>query len=224
MTVIGVPCINRPDLLGEFLRSIDTDWPVLVIDNSTGTEVSAVAWEMDRDVVLMPSNLGVAASWNFLIRTHPAEAWWCIANADTVLGPGDLERLAEEMAKPGPRWVGVNGDWRVFGINAECVQQVGWFDENFVPIYCEDADYERRCELAGVEVYHIPGGARHFGSASISSGFEQANTRTYPANVAYYREKWGGPVRQPVYTSPFNRGGPVSEWSLSLARLRVLAW
>jgi GT2 family glycosyltransferase len=225
VTVIGVPVINRPDLLVRFLDSIDTDWPVVVIDNSDDSEIIDELADRDVALVLPPSNLGVAASWNFIIRTHPHESWWCIANADTCLAPGDLNRLAAEMAKPGPRWVGMNGDWRVFGINAECVERVGWFDENFHPIYCEDADYERRCDLSDVSRYFIPGGATHEGSAAIRSGFARQNDRTYPDNRSYYESKWGGPLRGgEVYTTPFNRGGSVRDWTLDLARLRANAW
>ena len=157
----------------------------------------------------------------------PAEPWWCIANADTELAPGDLDRLALEMEKPGPRWVGMNGDWRVFGINRECVETVGFFDENFHPCYCEDADYEYRCTLAGVPWYSIPGGASHVGSAAIASdpAFMAANARTYPANRAYYEAKWGGPLRGGErFMTPFECGASVRDWTLGLRRVRELAW
>lgn len=232
MTVIGVPCINRPDLLERFLRSVDTGWPVVVIDNSDGLEVADAADRVaddgwDVSVVSMPSNLGVAASWNLIIRTHTAASWWCIANADAELAPGDLDRLALEMDKPGPRWVGMNGDWRVFGINRECVEAAGLFDEGFYPCYLEDCDYEYRCSLVGVPWYFIDGGATHEGSAAIRSDPRLAarNAVTYPANLARYREKWGGTHRGgETFTTPWNKGGSVRDWTLELSRLRELRW
>lgn len=223
--IIGIPVINRPDLLARTLDSIDVDWPVVVIDNSPGAEIAEVCADRDVTLVCPPANLGVAASWNLIIRTHAAEPWWCIANADTVLAPGDLARLAAEMAEPGPRWVGMAGDWRVFGLSSDAVDAAGLFDENYHPIYCEDADYEYRCSLAGVPWYFIDGGATHEGSAAIRSGYGSANARTYPANRAYYDAKWGGPLRGgETFTSPFNRGGTVRDWTLDLRRLRDLAW
>lgn len=227
MPVIGVPVINRPDLLAAFLDSIDQPWPVVVIDNSAGDEIAEVCADRDVTLVCPPSNLGVAASWNLVIRTHPDEPWWCIANADTVLGPGDLARLAAEMAQGGPRWVGMNGDWRVFGLSAEAVDLAGLFDENYHPIYCEDADYERRCSLAGVPWYFIDGGATHAGSAAIRSDphYAARNAQTHPANLAYYVAKWGGGHRGgEVFASPFDRGGPVREWTLDVSRLRQNRW
>ena len=224
--IIGVPCISRPDMLARFLRSVDTDWPLVVIDNSSGTEIAEACEPFDVTLVMPPSNLGVAASWNFLIRTHPAEDWWCIANADTELAPGDLERLARAMVGDEPRWLGMNGDWRVMGLNRACVEIVGFFDENYHPIYCEDADYERRCTLAGVEWGFIDGGATHAGSATIQERrYGEANARTYPQNVDYYRRKWGGHLRGgETYSTPFNRGGSVRDWTLDLSRLRAQAW
>ena len=222
--IVGIPVINRPDLLLRMVDSIDVPAEVVVIDNSPDGAIVDALGDRDVSLVIPPTNLGVAASWNLIIRTHPAEPWWVIANADTELAPGDLERLAAEMAKPGPRWVGMNGDWRVFAINAAAIEAAGFFDENFHPIYCEDADYERRCSLAGVHWYFVPGGATHAGSTAIRSGYAAANARTYPANVAYYAAKWGGPVRGGTYTSPFNRGGSVRDWALDLWRLRELAW
>lgn len=227
MTVIGVPVINRPDLLARFLDSIDVDWPVVVIDNSDGDAIAEVCGSRPVTYLPMSANLGVAASWNLVIRTHPQDLWWCIANADTVLATGDLDRLALEMDKPGPRWVGMNGDWRVFGISAECVDRVGFFDENFHPCYCEDADYEYRCTLAGVPWYTIAGGATHEGSAAIRSDarYADGNARSYPANRAYYEQKWGGPLRGGErFTTPFDTGGSVRDWALDLGRVRDLAW
>ena len=224
--VIAIPVINRPDLLRACLASIDE--PVerlIVIDNSGTGELGDVASEARPDALIVdpPANLGVAASWNLAIKSTAAAPWWCIANADTIFGPGDLERLAGSMQDRG--WVGMNGDWRVFGLWAETVERVGFFDENFHPIYCEDADYERRCDLSDVSWGFIDGGAKHEGSAAIRSGFAEANARTYPANLDYYRRKWGGDLRGgEQFTTPFNRGGSVRDWSLDLSRLRTLAW
>lgn len=224
--VLGIPVINRPDLLAECIASIDHDVRLVIIDNSRegfAAEIAPAAW-----TVRPPSNLGVAASWNFIIRTAPADPYWLIANADTTFGPGDLARLCAEMERGGPRWVGINGDWRVFGLSAEAVEKVGFFDEGgFVPIYCEDADYEYRCSLAGIPWYFLHGGSTHVGSVSYRSDERngQHNARTYPANVAYYRQKWGGSPRSgECFTTPFNAGGHLGDWRLRLDRLRDNAW
>jgi GT2 family glycosyltransferase len=224
--ILGIPILNRPDLFAACIDSIDIPVQLVVIDNSpegfAPEYVPESAW-----VVQPPSNLGVAASWNLVIATAPKDPYWLIANADTRFGPGDLARLCAEMEQGGPRWVGMNGDWRVFGITAECVERVGWFDPNFAPIYCEDADYEYRCSLAGVPWYFLNGGAEHVGSVSYRSDERNArhNARTYPENLRYYQEKWGGSPRGgEAFTSPWNLGGHVGDWRLRLERLRANAW
>ena len=223
--ILGVPCIGRPDLLLRLIGSVDEPCTVLVVDNSPDGTVSEAMGDRAR-CLWFPSNLGVAASWNLVVKSYPAEPWWLIANADTVLGPGDLARLRSEMDRGGARWVGMSGDWRVFGITRECVDAVGLFDENYHPIYVEDADYERRCDIAGVPRYSVPGIASHEGSATIRDPRRAAsNARTYPANVAYHEAKWGVGVRQAGgHSSPFGRGGSVRDWTLDTARVRALSW
>lgn len=226
---LGIPVINRPDLFRACVASIDYPVRLVVIDNSPESFAADILADtaLDYFVTEPPANLGVAASWNLIIRTAPADPLWLIANADTTFGPGDLERLAGEGEMFGPRWVGMNGDWRAFAINAECVDRVGWFDENYHPVYCEDADYERRCTLAGVDWYFIDGAATHVGSVCYRSDERNArhNARTYPANLAYYQAKWGGPLRGGErYTTPFDRGGHVGDWRLERQRLADNDW
>lgn len=222
MVVLGIPVISRPDLLRACLESIDLEVQLVVIDNSGTGEFGDIAAEYGALVVEPATNLGVAASWNHIIRSFPDEPYWLIANADTVLGAGDLQRLCDE---PGG-WVGVNDDWRAFRIEAGTIHVVGFFDENYHPIYCEDADYERRCDLAGIDWHFISGGSTHAGSATIQEPrYRDANARTYPSNVAYYETKWGVGVRMPGgYLSPFDRGGHVGDWRLDLSRLRANSW
>lgn len=220
--VLAIPFLTGERDLIACVESIDTDVRLLIIDNSD----EGIAEQWDAHIVELPHNIGVAASWNLAIKCYPHEPFWLIANHDTVFAPGDLDRLIDEMGKPGPRWVGMNGDWRVFGIKAECIERVGFFDESFVPVYCEDADYERRCTLADVPWYFIEGGATHVGSASIRQPrYAAANARSYPANRAYFRAKWGGDIRGgETFTTPFGQGGHVGDWRLDLRRLRDQAW
>lgn len=225
--VLGIPVINRPDLLRRCIASIDhpTD-RLLVIDNSGMGELGDAAALMREDALIVdpPSNLGVAASWNFTIRTSPEAPWWLLANADIAFAPGELAELATFMdAQTGPA-VGLLVEFGAFALNAECVEAVGFFDENFVPIYCEDTDYRRRCHLAGVPLTSLPSRTTHVGSVSYQGRHAPDNARTYPQNVAYYRAKWGGWIGEERYASPFDEGGSVADWTLDLARLRSLSW
>ena len=204
--VLAIPVINRPDLLRRAIESIDTDVRLLVIDNS-GEGITHEVIPDDTWLIEPPSNLGVAASWNLAIKCYPTEPYWLIANADTEFAPGDLQRLADSDEYG---WTGINGDWRAMKLTADTIERVGWFDEDFAPIYCEDADYERRCDLAGVRWGFIEGETSHAGSVCLQDHRDD-NARTYPSNVAHYEAKWGTGVRGAGgYSTPFDRGFPVA--------------
>lgn len=219
------PVLVIPFLAGDLrscLDSIDLPVRLVVIDNSPTGET----WDLvpdDAHVIDMPTNIGYTASVNLAIRSMPREPFWLIANHDIVLAPGDLARLVEATDEYG--WVGVN-DWAVFAITAECVERVGFWDEHFYN-YASDADYERRCDLAGVRRGFITGDTRHASSAVINENkrYARANARSYPQEVAYYCAKWGvSAVRQPGgFPVPFD-GAVAPSDGPSLSRLRELAW
>lgn len=225
--VLAIPALNRPDLLRECLASIDE--PVgrlIVIDNSADGSMGEAADGCGAEVIDTGHNLGVAASWNLAMQVAPNAPWWCHVGVDTRFTPGDLACLEEAMTDPAPQ-VACLFRFGAFGINQACLDRVGWFDENFHPIYCEDADYEYRCRLANVPIRDLPSGTVHAegGSVSLRSGHERDNATTYPANLAYYEAKWGGPLRGGErYETPFARGGSVGDWTLDPRRIRDLQW
>lgn len=222
MTVLGIPVLNRPDLLRECLASIDLDVRLVVIDNSGTGLMGDIAADIRPDALIVEpaANLGYTASVNHIIRSFPDEPRWLIANADTAFAPGELAKLAEE-----PGWTGIV-DWRVFSLDAATVDAVGFWDENFYN-YCSDADYEYRCTLAGVEWRKLPGNTTHVGSVCWT-GDERGranNARSYPAERDYYRRKWGGDLRGgETFTTPFARGGSVADWTLDRRHLVDIRW
>jgi GT2 family glycosyltransferase len=229
--ILGIPVLNRPELLRACVASIDEDVHLVVIDNSPEGDWAgdiALTYPGQVTVAQPPANLGYTASVNHIIRAFPREPAWYVANADTVFAPGDLSQLASvtELAPgDGGRWVGII-DWRVFGLTAEAVERVGLWDENFFN-YCSDADYEYRCRLAGVEMVRLTGETGHVGSVCYQGDprYAPQNARSYPVERAYYRSKWGGDLRGgEVHVSPFNQGGHVGDWRLDLSVLRQTAW
>ena len=215
--VLGVPVLNRGDLAERMLGSVDLAVAeTLVILNGNADETRSHLKGHQVTFIDPGFNLGVAASWNFVVRARPAAPWWLIVNADIQFGAGDLERLADAMDRPGPR-VACLYEFGAFAINAETVDTVGWFDENFHPIYFEDNDYRRRCHLAGVPVVNLISRTRHDNSATIASGYARHNDRTFPRNGDYYAAKWGGPPGQETRTT-------ASHVALDRRRLVDNAW
>jgi GT2 family glycosyltransferase len=200
--VLGVPVLNRGDLAERMLESVDVDTAeTLVILNGDPDDTRAMLRGRLVTYIDPGFNLGVAASWNFIIRARPAAPWWLIVNADIEFGSGDLARLVDVMEDPAPQLACLY-EFGAFAINQAAVDLVGWFDENFHPIYFEDNDYRWRCKLAGVPVKQLLSHTRHENSATIASGFARHNERTFPRNLDYYVAKWGGPPNQETVTAP----------------------
>lgn len=227
--VLIVPVLNRPDLLEAMLRSVDT--PVerlIVIDNSRHGETSAAIdwdhWQGERTILACHHNLGVAASWNLGVKLSPKARWWAFANSDLVYHPGDLERFAAYVdANPG---VTLFPDFTTFGVTPSAFDDIGWFDENFIPAYCEDNDFYYRAQLAQVPLVGLPASPSHTASATIRSDphYRDENGRTYPQNVHYYRLKWGGEMHGEVYQKPFDTFDDIRRWELAVTRLAVMSW
>lgn len=224
--VVGVPVLNRPDLLTRMIASLDVEvGRIVVIDNSTAGITRGIEFPPNTQVIHIGHNLGVAASWNLIVKATPMAKWWCIVNSDVEFMPGDLDRLTAQITSD-PRTFAFLATLTAFGLTPEVHEAAGWFDENYVPAYGEDNDFVRRCSLAGIASLALPTGHRHDPSSTIGSDqiAMSENGRTFPENMRYHREKWGGAPGGEAFNSPFDKGGDVRDWRLSLKRLRDQTW
>lgn len=220
--VLGVPVLNRPDLLYEMLNSTNHEiGRVVIVDN--GDVVPDIANDNVR-VISPGHNLGVSASWNLIIKSTPTAPWWLFTNSDIVFAEADLSRVAAFMDAGGD--AAVLGTYAVLAVSATTLERVGWFDENFAPAYYEDNDFDYRCRLAGIEVAALPAAYVHHTSSTINSSpsYAQQNQLTFLPNGNYYRDKWGGEPMAETYTTPFNQGGDHRYWHVDLSRLARQAW
>lgn len=226
ISVLGVPVMNRPDLLARMIASLDVEvGRIIVIDNSIAGIMRDIELPPNAQVIHIGHNLGVAASWNLVVKATPMADWWCIVNNDIEFASGDLGRLAAQV-KADPGAFSFLATPSAFGLTPQVMGKVGWFDENFVPGYFEDNDYVRRCLLADVRCVALPASYRHDTSATIASDQKvmSENGRTFPLNQSYYLSKWGGPPGGERFNTPFDAGGDVRDWSLRYDRLRAQTW
>jgi GT2 family glycosyltransferase len=177
----------------------------------------------------MGYNAGVAASWNLIIKANMNAPWWLICNNDIKFSPGALEELEHTMrANRGSPTIAKilthpaeKGSFGAFGINERAVEKVGWFDENYYPIYFEDTDYNRRAQIAGVEMIDIPSDSTHVGNSSWEGDAHRKsrNEYTFRRNRIYHEAKWGG------VESPFDTGFPMTYWTPpSLEWIKQNSW
>lgn len=191
-----IPVLNRYDLLQRMVSSIDT--PVqhlLIIDNGASEVEDDIGIDIPDTVqhttyLPMPSNLGVAASWNLGIKLFPLDDRWTFASNDMYFYPGEMQKLAQAnpeeltLITDWPRW-------HAFTIGQTVVQTVGLMDEALYPAYYEDDDYLRRCEHHQIPVTYLDIQTGHDNSSTIHADtrYRFRNTTTYENNRNYFHLK-----------------------------------
>jgi hypothetical protein len=103
--------------------------------------------------------------WASLVNTgirHSASSVTYIFNDDIYLdGRFFKEGMSVNAKRVSELGIGLlNGSWSHFGITRECVYKVGLFDERFLGIGEEDADYQKRYKSffrKGIENLDMPG-------------------------------------------------------------------
>lgn len=213
-----VPVLTSPELLYRMLASIDHPiGTTVVIDNGRGVvsagEVSYLTeyWCDDVYILRMPSNLGVAGSWNLGIKATPFAPWWLVANFDVVWPAGSLEGFSIVADPSGLVLSGGAPPWCAFALGEKVVQEVGLFDESLHPAYMEDDDMARRVEAAGLPIRRSTIPVHHDNSSTIRvPKFRDRNDTTFHSNAQYYAAK--------------RSRGDLSEGRWSLRRRRELSW
>ena len=160
--VIGVPIVNGVHWLEKLILSID--YPVdnvFIINNSGSEKIKKEIEELKYESFLndniknlhithLPSNLGVPAAWNLIIKSFLTEPYWVISNHDVSFTPGLLEEIAQaaqdkDISLIHPRAGEFNiGSYDLFAITEMGVRTIGLFDENLYPAYGEDSDFIMR--------------------------------------------------------------------------------
>jgi len=189
-----VPVLNRYDLLRRMLASLD--YPIrdlLIIDNGGKFEDLFARDELpvkNLRVLNLPSNLGVAASWNLGIKLFPHDNRWTFASNDVVFEPGALSMLSTASSDSLTLSDRVPY-WQTFAVGEGLVDRVGLFDERFMPAYFEDNDFERRVKLAGFPVTKLSLNVRHDNSSTLKADpkLQEANNRTFVRNKKLYARK-----------------------------------
>jgi GT2 family glycosyltransferase len=201
--VIVIPVLNRYDLLERCLASID--YPVdtlIIIDNGGQASLWGCPWLVDHRQIddyriwSMPSNLGVATSWNLSIKATPySKDGWLLLNSDAWFEPGALQQFHGECSPDTITLAGHPG-WACAHVGRNVVGKIGLFCENFHPAYFEDNDFERRAQAHGIPIVHSSAKVNHDNSSTIASdsSLAEANSRSFQANQMLYEKRWANGV------------------------------
>ena len=213
LPLLGVPILNRVDLLERLLDSLDHPVQTLaLVDNSPAGEASASELgERLRNLqrrghplietieVARPfRNLGVAASWNLILSSFPEAGCALLVNNDIQLAPGVLAQALQCIDARRPQLLPLLPPPQAFScflLTCRCWDQLGLFDPGFHPAYCEDLDYRDRLQRSSA-VEQLDGRFAHEAmvalnpshSTTISSdpALEACNRVSYPLNQLWY--------------------------------------
>ncbi len=163
LPLLGIPILNRPDLLLRLLDSLDQPVETLaIVDNgiaaglSDSAELSRLLTQLEREPpagisqvrVARPfANQGVAASWNAILTSFPEAPFALLVNNDVVFAPGVLAQVIARIDPARPQFLPLlpaPQEFSAFAITPSVWDRVGLFDANFHPAYCEDLDYAER--------------------------------------------------------------------------------
>ena len=214
--VVGIPTINRADLLSESLADIAAHAPyidkLIIIDN--GNQCIKIPEKIKNVEIHKPKkNQGCGGSWSMIMDLAFADK-----TVDHVLMPSDdvvmgkefwsnLEQMYINYAEYDVLLPPEKLSWCVVSISRECWETVGRFDPIFWPAYYEDVDYMHRMSLVGKEPTHTeamrPEVWRSGQSSAINANLIGQNT------MEKFLAKWGpGRLRMfkdtNSYTEPYN--------------------
>jgi len=231
--VIGTAVVNSSYWVSRLLMSIDYPVDTFVIINNNGKgdldeELNLLQkikhkYVKNIKVCHLPANIGCSGAWNLIIKCFMMSPYWIIVNDDVAFDKGFLKEMVE-TAKSNPD-VGVIhgnsgdfdvGSWDLFLIKDSVIEELGLFDENLYPAYCEDADYIMRMINTSAKKitslksnyfhgdgnkgdYYETGSQTKKTDISLAQKLELSNE----LNIEYLTEKWGPgwrvcePVRLP---------------------------
>jgi GT2 family glycosyltransferase len=189
--VLIVPVLTEHHRVDQLLASFcGRIRDLVVIDNGP------CAWEASCERaertwhVRVPSNLGVATSWNFGIKATARSPGWMIVNHDVTFGENGV---ADFYVSCDPVNIVLGGKppWSCFWVGSKVVETVGLFHEGFHPAYFEDNDYEIRAQRKGIPIVRSLAAIYHRNSSTLQSKaeFQMRNQETFDANRRLFEQR-----------------------------------
>lgn len=189
--VVGIPVLKNHERLQRVLDSID--YPIerlIILDQSGKNNWKPTKPKLVKKLIVwnFPHAMGVATSWNIMIKATPFANHWIFLNDDIIFPEGSLQILAENAAANTDKIViPTVARFSAFSIGDKVIEKLGLFDERFFPMYYEDTDYLHRCWRNGVEVMEINCPVHHDTSSTINSdGYSHKNSVTFPRLHDYH--------------------------------------
>lgn len=196
--------------------------PALTSLSKTWNTALSFAWESGHEDVLVVNNDVRLHPCTYEVlrrrmRHDPLEPWFVTGiGVNEEDFNGDAGTLFDEQASS--KEVDMEEGWfptDVGGPDFSCflINQQGHdaypFDEAFIPAYHEDNDMHRRYKLAGhaSKIFGCAVPFLHWGSRTVNQSreFMQKFHGKFQQSADHYEKKWGGPVGEETWDTPFGR-------------------
>lgn len=207
--VLGIPVLQNHARLQRALDRID--YPVermVIVDQSGNPDWRPEKPPMVQNMTVLnfPHAMGVATSWNIIIKATPFAPYWLFINDDVMPQAGSFKILAEASRRDAVTIPSV-ARFSFFTIGDEVVEKTGLFDEGFFPMYYEDTEYMFRMQHYQQHIEEIACPVHHDQSSTImADGYAPKNDITFPRLGQYMSDK--------IQRGDFSSG----EWSLKIRR------
>ncbi len=204
---IGIPSLNRADLLTPFLKLYIQNFPevkIYIVDNGK-QDLYRYIKSFNVVVLEQENNIGVAASWNLLCEEIFKEHENALILNDDIffnLLTADVENIINTISNG---FIRSTKDWAAFIINKNLYEKVGAFDKEFYPAYYEDSDYEHRMKLLRIPFKYHPKMNPIIYNTNMTSAKDASILKLSRNNKQRYIDKWGGDVGREKYSIPFNK-------------------
>lgn len=201
--LVGIPTINRADLLNEALVGYYEDFPnteIFIVDNGHQDLII----RENRIAVYKPQeNLNVTGSWNLIMdyAKKTGHTHVLLLNDDVYLGRTEYQVKTLIKANSSFGFFNSMCNWSAFVLSLETYQKVGPFD--FVN-YFNDNDYFYRMQLLGVPMFYTEFLNPKIYRNSMTIAKDPSLNAKFGEYQNHYIQKWGGMPGKETYTTPFN--------------------
>ena len=207
--IIGIPTLNRADLLNEALEKYFEDFQdteIFIVDNGN----QSIITREEKFAIYRPiENLNVSGSWNTIMdyaekiqATHVL-----MMNDDVVLGRTEHEIKMLIRNNYNLPFLNSLMNWSSFILTVEGYKKIGGFDENYFPNYFNDNDYCYRMRLLGLERLNTSFLNPVIYRNSMTIAKQPSLNNRFMEYRQNYINKWGGLPNEEVFLIEFNNYG-----------------
>ena len=205
--IIGIPTINRADLLNEALEKYFEDFQdteIFIVDNGNQ---SIITREKKFAIYKPAENLGVAKSWNIIMdyadkldATHVL-----MLNDDIYLGKTEHEIKMLIQNNENVDFINSFYNWCSYILKVEAWKIAGKFDEDFFPAYFEDNSFDYKMTLSGRKKTWTSFLDPLIYRNSMTIAKDPALNNRFEHNRQLYIRMWGGIPTEEKYITKFNQ-------------------